>query len=173
MNLPPSQNGPYKVKHAHSCINTELLKVNTPYAFSFNPKDISPQRYGEDLFKATTLKTYKYFHNALTYFKVTMYPETSPVGRIHYHGTIEISNIAMFMLKDMPELQALGTYEIDTISGIVEWTKYCTKQMHIWKPFAISLKLPYIIESVQLDGKQLEVDLPKKAKKNLCLDLLD
>ncbi len=60
--------------------------------------------------------------------------------RLHAHGTIQFKtnkHIARFLLINYYKLLRIASVDIDTISDLSVWKKYCTKQ-HIWKNTRIS-----------------------------------
>jgi len=54
--------------------------------------------------------------------------EISSLGRLHFHGRIQINEIPMFLSTDLKRLMENGTLEIDSISDPEKWLLYCTKQ---------------------------------------------
>jgi len=136
----------YKSFHKHSCVRHEDILEDTPYAFSYNPEPMKLKENGEYLFK----REYNRMNKLLYLLKgslVEVYPETSPSGKIHFHGTITILNFPTFCLIDLYTLQACGTYEIDLMTDKEKWTTYCIKQSKYWKPYCKKRKLKYCISN--------------------------
>lgn len=144
----------------HKCLKIEDMKVCTPYAISLNPEI---QFVGYD--RKTKSNTYtspnmamsQYITLHLTHCKYSTYElyfELSPIGRQHYHGIIQISDIEQFYTKDIHILKTLGTFDIShlfckkdrngeeseggdpervDLSPEDSWLAYCTKQQSILK----------------------------------------
>lgn len=116
----------------HSSIKLELIKLNTNYSFSFNPKPLLCGDDSEKYIKKTLLNLHELLRK-MDYCNITLFLESSPLGRLHFHGTIAIRKVAQFALHDMPRLIEAGTFEIDNIENENIWNDYCAKQKHIWK----------------------------------------
>lgn len=103
----------------------EHAKVNLLYAFSFNPES-QPCSWASD-------KMNKWFTDmikVLGHLKactVEMSIEISKLGRLHFHGTLQISSLWKFYYYDVPFLCKEGSFEIDTIKSIDEWQAYVDK----------------------------------------------
>lgn len=119
----------------HKCINLEHLRVDTPYAFSFNPSAQLEQNPVTDCIRLNAVKNWwldnERLFKSLNHSQVKVLPEMSPKGRWHFHGYLYITNIYKFFLRDMPILQRSGTYEIDTIESIPKWEEYINKQQFV------------------------------------------
>lgn len=141
----------------YSCISPELMKTDTLYTFTWNlkeqPTTISKGRsfiYLRDYYNMVIRRL-----NLLNHCSIKLYPEISSSGRFHFHGTIKINDIALFMLLDLPFLKEKATYEIDVINDMAKWETYIWKSDHIMKPLCDSFKLPYTWRS---GDKQVKLD---------------
>lgn len=161
-------------KYSHVCPDPKLLKVNEPYAFSFNPAS-QPYEYQSN---ETIKGDIQIWTNciisllkSLRFCKVNIRPEISSNGRVHFHGTIHLLNIARFMLFDIPLIKDKGTFEIDTIKDPETWKTYYTKGEFYMLDYCKEEKIPYIltndtklvkVENKLQDIKYEWVDLPEK-----------
>lgn len=126
-------------------IKAELIKTDTEYAFTINPEkqfETYGFNYYQEFMKYMIGKLGK-----LNNCKMKLFPEVSPIGRLHLHGTIIILNVLSFYLTDIHLLQEIGAFEIDTISDVKIWETYITKQQLLFKEhFQIkTLELPTCI----------------------------
>ncbi len=65
-------------------------------------------------------------------FDITVWPEFSPTGRLHFHGHVRIENIFAWAKDIVPGIIARYAVEVDTIESEEIWFKYCTKQTRLW-----------------------------------------
>lgn len=110
------------------CPKKETVSANDTFAFNFAPDDSkqfwdSPDRF--TLFQ-TWIPTY--FTSALKGASIKVMIEVSPLGRLHLHGYITISNPMDFYLFTVRNLERYGTFVIKPIADEEIWQKYCTKQ---------------------------------------------
>lgn len=131
----------------YSCPPPEKIVVGTSYAFSWNleqqPTDTRNGRthiYLRDYYNLVIRRL-----NQLHYCNICLYPEISSMGRFHFHGIIEITDIVHFYLCDMPLLKHDSSFEIDTIDNYENWMspKYVFKCKSVMMPFCESHQLPY------------------------------
>lgn len=134
----------------------EDVKKGVKYSFTLNPGDIRNFKNKGD----TSLmyvrnpniirQRVKYavemleeYHSHLIACTYELYPELSPTGRLHFHGTIEINDVFNFFYHDLVLFQNGSVYEIDTIKDPDVWTTYCTKQKGIMETYWQSAELTY------------------------------
>lgn len=110
-----------KFKALHACIAPEHLKVNEKYAFSLN------QSYDPEDLKTSIDHLYKMLNCCDSIAELVLYPEYSPIGRLHYHGYITIMDKYGFYSKDIHMIKKYGSFELDTIEHPNKWIKYCEK----------------------------------------------
>lgn len=130
-------------------IAPEDCKPNTVYAITINPND-KMQHFDLSVvqrWNTFTTKISKDFMDELAPFsKYTLYIELSKKGRLHMHGTIEITDVFGFYMRAIPYLCSHTQIEMDTIKDITIWNSYCTKQKLLFKDRnnVITSKIPTI-----------------------------
>lgn len=103
----------------------EHMKTNIKYAFSYNPES-QPCSYASDRIQKWYTEMIKLFGSLKGSF-IDLSVEISKLGRLHFHGTIEVSTLWKFYYYDVPKLMKDGSFEIDTISKYDEWIAYVDK----------------------------------------------
>lgn len=126
-------------KPKHQLIAPEEVNPSCTYTFTVSPRE--QYTHSKDLTLEKHLKQILTIINKLGtnkdyYFQ--LYPELSSTGRLHYHGTIKISNPFNFYLNVQKVIDDC-TMEIDTIEDPDIWKQYQLKQQHLWK----DIKYPY------------------------------
>lgn len=136
-------NGHMGLKDRYNSIKMELIKIGATYSITINP------RYQPD---SSDLKhLLKWYREATDFFNkyhklvdLVLYPEASPTGRWHFHGTIVIYDMFAYLnLLEafQKEYSQRGfdienyfpcSFEIDTINDLGIWLEYCKKQKNIW-----------------------------------------
>lgn len=139
-----SYNGKWK------CVSPENVVALHKYTFNFNP-EMQPKRNGY----SEEVDSFKKFNDkmretlgTLKYALVDVCLEISQTGRLHYHGYIVIEQIIEFFFYDIPLLQSLGAYEIDTIADEVKWEAYVIKLRLLMKPFCEKKHLTFNINTI-------------------------
>lgn len=141
-------------KPKHVLPKIEDLEVNTEYAITLNPARASGTRQLNVLVNLL-IQDIKAMVDSMT---LKLYPEYSPVGRLHYHGTVQIHDIIQYV-KDITVLiehftvciKPLAEGDDDDESEASEeddeqyatWEEYCRKQEEIIKPVLEAGKLAY------------------------------
>ncbi len=127
-----------------------MYKKDVVYSFTINPSDAG------QYFKATTIQRFRQFTDynfkhlntiLLDYCDITVYPEISRQGRIHYHGYIRINDIFNFHLFSLHRLKEVYIYEIDTIDKSTKWSEYIHKDKSVIEPALQALGLPYKVNN--------------------------
>jgi len=122
-----------KHKPQHASVKFEDLKEGQEYAITLNPTFPIGlnERYSAYIRKQITLLLDCVKDNVLI-----LYPEISPIGRVHFHGYLHLNNIEQWA-KDIIRLCAYGTvcvkqqFEVEgTLDG--KWHLYCLKQQSVW-----------------------------------------
>lgn len=103
----------------------EHAKINTLYSFSYNPES-QPCSYASDRIQKWYSEMVKVI-SSLKACNVVLNLEISKLGRLHFHGTIQISSLWKFYYYDVPKLMVEGSFEIDTIKSIEDWQAYVDK----------------------------------------------
>lgn len=161
-------------KRKNDWLKFEHLKIGHTYAFNFNP-DYQP----ETLAKTVSMKfasfdrdildfcrrTYELFSHYTQICNVTLWLETSPSARFHFHGLLTIVDLRRFpifiqMIEKMgasrmrEQMDVLSdTLLYDDIGKYESWYAYCTKQKHIWEGIFKNSTLKY------------PMDIPRKQAK--------
>lgn len=134
-----------KFKALHSCVAPEHLLVNSKYSISINPS------YDPQDLKSSIDALYKVLNKCDAIEELVLYPEHSPIGRLHYHGYINVMDKYHFYSNDIHMLKSFGTFEIDSIDKPDVWLKYCTKNEGYMKPHVVALQgrsYPLLFKSV-------------------------
>lgn len=120
---------------ARKGIKLEDMTTGQSYSITLNPKEqpnrIHPIHH--------LIKWYRTVYDDLLPYKdsveLKLYMESSPIGRLHFHGIISIINMVGYV-DFLMYINKWYTYEIDTISedeeGKVSWQEYYLKQHDIW-----------------------------------------
>lgn len=149
---------PYQ-KAQHVAPKIEDIKEGEIMAITLNPsKEHDPTKHVMVFIKSQ----YNYLseHSETGGYKLLLFPESSPLGRIHFHGYIVIDNLLNWLTKGVILLKDLNSFAIkkffDTdkpqdedeehLSGTEKWMKYCIKQKHIFKPLFDNNTLDYPID---------------------------
>lgn len=156
-------------------IPVEKIILGEDYTLTINPR-LQPDLRNVSLkrTKASIGMVYRKLYENLVQYKdyldMVIFPEFSSTGRLHYHGTIKINNIIMY-LNFVNQLADWAHYEIDTIgpkeSDRLTWEKYIQKQkiymLPLFKdnvfgyPMLISAKMKLIIEPVKVDEEPIKL----------------
>lgn len=112
----------------------ENINLGQTYAITLNPV-LQPK----NIDKKDVFKWYREQYDVLQSYKsglsLQLWPEGSPIGRMHFHGYIIVSDIITYInfIKHMSEAYA---GEVDTCeAGDKKFQEYVQKQQHIWQPF--------------------------------------
>jgi len=126
----------------------EDISTDEVYSFSYNPKDqplLAPINH-RDVF-GTNLQCWmeeqKQFFTRLKHCEVDIVLEISKNGRFHFHGYINIKDIARFYASDIRRLQVKGSYEIDIINDPEKWREYVSKQFKVMFGFCEQENIEY------------------------------
>lgn len=151
-------------KFKHSAPKFELMVLKDPYAITINPIDEFDVKQP---LSAWIAKQHRLLSDLLFDCNLTLYLEASPVGRLHFHGTIKIDNFLGY-LRTLNCLQKYGTFCIKPIREAMEgseyesWDAYCKKQSDIWEPY---LRGTIYTLPVQFKpAKRLNTILPTESK---------
>lgn len=150
-------------KLAHFAPKVETLETGVPYAISINPAD---EWKAGQLPISWINRQYGVLREMTRGLKLILYPESSPTGRLHFHGTIEVYDVFNYLMflkglalygtycikgivPDKPDATTTGalleegteTEEVATTSH--KWLEYCTKQSYLFIPLFDSSVLAY------------------------------
>jgi len=122
-------------KPKHTVPKFEECEIGKPYACTINPTDNLQQYYENSVRRfhtfndAIQLKIKKVLHPYCKsyYFSI----EISPLGRLHLHGTIVLSDKIGFYLQ-IHKLFDIGTVCIKEEKDQDVWFQYCIKQHNSW-----------------------------------------
>lgn len=115
-------------------LKLELLHPFVKYAITLNPNDA---RQFWDLYNENRVQSMEGYVNTylLKYYKdfcsLIIYMESSPNGRLHFHGTIMFycyGDIKRFVLSEINKIQKQWHIDMDTIKDEKIWETYCSKQ---------------------------------------------
>lgn len=98
-----------------------------------------------------------FFYKKFKHCVFRVYPEISPLGRLHYHGYIRFDtpdDIVMFYIDTIRSMVFEKSCDIAIAPlgdfGDMTWYYYCRKQKHIMKPFFRKSKIKYKLNSANL-----------------------
>lgn len=155
---------PEKWHRPKSAPSMESISVGQVLSCTLSPPDgrnmdtakSNSVRLTSDYLKRVTV--HKELINKLYGAKLILYPELSPTGRLHYHGTVTIKDPFAFYYHDLYLLEEI-MYEIDTIgsdregasgskaTNMDKWMAYCQKQKSIMQKVHEDLGIQYPIEN--------------------------
>lgn len=120
-------------------LKEELANSEDGYLYlsiTLNPEEQFYELSEMDRFIYWTDRLYKYLKEKTHYCSIEVYPEVSPVGRLHVHGVVAIEDKYryLFQMYDVPALVRYGHIEIDTIGDWDVWKTYFKKQVKYLKP---------------------------------------
>lgn len=138
------------VKQAYTAPKVESLKIGEPMAISINPKD---EWQAGQLPIAWIRKQYDQLKQLVRGCELSLYPESSPTGRLHFHGYIIVTEILPYLMT-LHGLALYGTYCIKHLKNKVsedaedenKWEDYCKKQSHVFECLFKSNVLSYPME---------------------------
>lgn len=106
----------------------ELMTISTEYGITINSRETQPILKNWEMQYCQLIED-----NIIPYInKLILYPELSPSGRLHYHGTVTFKTydqiLTWYLKGKNPEINIM----ITTIREKEVWTKYITKQQLFW-----------------------------------------
>lgn len=159
-----------KFQRKHSCIPPEYIKCNQKYAISLNPfNQYATLKHSIDVL-------YKHLSETLGIEELVLYPEHSPTGRFHYHGTIVISDIFDFYHHTLPKFRLSYTFEIDSVHDPKVWEAYCSKNRHYMREPITALKdrsYPLLYKSVDAIFERQSKSVKYAEKRKVTADDFD
>lgn len=166
-------------KAQHTAPKMEDIVINEPMAISLNPVKEADPRHPLQVFIKSQ---YNYLseHAESGGYKMLLWPEASPIGRVHMHGLIAITDIHKWIQKGVILLKDLNSFAIkkffkreskedeedEHTSGEDKWREYCEKQKHIWKPLFNNSVLDYPM-SIRFKSEEGEGGSPEGAPPSL------
>lgn len=138
-----------KFKQMNDVLKIEDIKVDVKYTFNFNPNDDFQYWHATDRIDKLH-KMAQYWLDDIDAI-IEMQMEVSPLGRLHFHGTIKWGLVAnaplsapasqsgpsallSFYLFTLPKLVTKGTLKIGNITDEAIWDTYCHKQKALSLP---------------------------------------
>nr|DAW08393.1 MAG TPA: Rep protein [Bacteriophage sp.] len=112
-------------------LKVETIDVTKYYSITVSPSDHHQYFESKERLKMFFNWAQITFYRLLLNTEYEMHIEVSPMGRLHLHGKIKLLNkerLLKFYLYDIPRINNISVFEIDTISDMVKWDTYCTKQ---------------------------------------------
>lgn len=151
-------------KPPHVAPKVENLQLGATYAITINP---SNEWTSGQMPIEWVRRQYDQITQLCRGVELCLYVESSPTGRLHFHGIMKLINIIDY-LRFVSNMKSYCTYaikeffeaaaETDTKvnpsgkSPYLLWHEYCTKQSKIWTPIFKSNVLNYAIEIVPPHG---------------------
>lgn len=121
----------------------ELMKTNTPYAITLNSREAFPflNPWQEHYFHLIDKHLCKHG------YQFNLYPELSPTGRLHYHGTIIFTTYAQILKLYTSDLAFVTkcsdlNVKIKPIENDESWSIYMMKQQPILTSMMVSKSVP-------------------------------
>lgn len=119
--------------------------MNRKFALTVSPKDrVDKYNKIEHIYIDDVNIMRKYMKRCSSHYIV--YPETDAVGRLHYHGIIEVSDKIKFVKQVIPALKRIGYVclkPLDTLKDNISWILYCSKEWMITKDI-VDIQQPLI-----------------------------
>lgn len=115
-------------KKLDASILTVAITINPDNEFQF-----LDQIGSERIKKATN--HIKYLVRKHSQLDLELHIDISKRGRIHWHGLLrfrDIKHIRYFYEEFVPQMTTQHTMEVDTISNMENWMKYCNKTKLLW-----------------------------------------
>jgi len=136
-----------KHKPKNQSIKFEELKYGGDYAITINPLHGIALNQKESAYLREQIKQLMdvFKHNS-----VTLYPEVSPMGKIHFHGYFHLESLTGW-LKDVLRLQVYGTFVLKHLFQQEaeqgnKWELYVKKQSALWADLLDKTLIPYPIK---------------------------
>lgn len=123
-------------KKQHSAPKVETLKLNTMMAFNINFNEqhdmvkANHELLVKDRIKAHTILSKRRLLN-LKGLHYLLLMESSPTGRLHWHGYCYITDIIQYINNDLPLLTNCSSFCIKFIDDASKWNEYINKQSSI------------------------------------------
>ena len=131
------------IRHKQMHPNGELLSI------TINTKD-SLQYTQYQTVRRITYAT-RVYYNIVQLLKqigeVSLYPEISKTGRLHYHGTIKLVDSFEFYIHIIPLIKEVANMDIDTIADPEIWEQYYTKDRLIMLEGMRQYDIPYVLDN--------------------------
>ena len=163
-----TENHPYKQRYKKDrfkYVKMELIKLDTPYAFTLNVNDkIIKNIFLEDynIYK----KCLDHLYSGIQGLELQCFPEYSQAGRFHVHGVLIFRNVIAVarFYAGIPHLNQKGNVKVDTISDVDVWKIYLLKQKHIMAPMC---KLHNVSYMMDIGAKQIKEVKPSEDQNNI------
>lgn len=137
----------------------EHAQLNIKYAFSYNPES-QPCSYASDRIQKWWVEQVKLF-GSLKGSSIELSVEVSKFGRLHFHGTIQLTTLWKFYYYDVPKLMKDGAFEIDTISKHDEWMAYVDKNKDEMSEMMKAFGLPRTLATKMIKIIKTETELKR------------
>ncbi len=130
--------------------NTFPFILNGTYECTINP--INQKQYfssGSNRFKNTCEAFFKFISN-ITSIKYSFIPEISRKGRIHFHGTVTVTDMADFSILHLHKFYegnyntCFNPYRNDY------WPRYISKDIKMMAPISSFYNIPYFITPLNI-----------------------
>lgn len=130
-------------KNLHTLVPMEDCEKGVMYAISFNMRQ--QQDLIDPVTKVLVVKDRCLAHNKQTQkvlrlttsFHWQLHMESSPTGRLHWHGYIIINDIMRFYIYDVPVLIDHMSICMKRITDSKKWEQYCHKQHPYMKKYML------------------------------------
>lgn len=129
------------------CLKPEETSVGIKYSFTYNLSDDWLPFPDDTLNHAKMVQWFDSVKGILEGLKgcgVTMYPEFSQRGRLHFHALLVITSKHKFFLHDVNYLMGHGNFEMDTINDPQIWDLYCRKNQEDMYDYFAELKMDHL-----------------------------
>lgn len=116
------------------CPSPEDIAVGVKYSFTYNLNDLYSLAQGLNLQHAKVVNFFDMVNEIVCAVKgcgITMYPEVSKRGRVHFHGYITVTDKMLFYMHDVNHLALHGNFEVDTIGDPLIWDLYINKNREL------------------------------------------
>lgn len=127
-------------------VKFDFLAPLKHYAFTINPK----QECKSSNIKGWYRDQWNELRSIIKGCSAQLHLESSPTGRLHWHGYIKVTNVADFR-SFLYALALHGTYVIKEQFEGREWEEYIQKQRNIWSIIVDGWKDPNLTYPLLID----------------------
>jgi len=123
--------------YGNKSLKLENILHQVQYSLSINPI-LQPTKCTRIAILVWYQRMYNYLYTWRPSLEITLWPEVSPTGRFHFHGTLLLkTNKLADRIMFVDFVQSIGScshFEIDTISTDTAdaYLQYCKKQFDWW-----------------------------------------
>lgn len=123
--IPAQREEGYKETNGETVERLEKHLQENAYAITVTFRDVLLSTYKDTYLKAALQKVLAHTRGLKHYTLVSDY---SAVGRLHFHGTIQVKDIHTVENLRKKCYKQFGITKLKLINNVVKWTHYCLEQ---------------------------------------------